>query len=142
MLSINIKEEILMKKILLIMLFLTSALFADLNWAEDYETGLAQAKKEHKITMLMFTLTNCHVCEMMKENVYTQKEVMAYVKKYFVPIELNLDLDDKEGYAVYGTPTFYFLDSNGKQIGDMKVGGSTKDGFMKKLKSVRLQAQK
>ena len=124
------------------MLFLTSALFADLNWAEDYETGLAQAKKEHKITMLMFTLTNCHVCEMMKENVYTQKEVMAYVKKYFVPIELNLDLDDKEGYAVYGTPTFYFLDSNGKQIGDMKVGGSTKDGFMKKLKSVRLQAQK
>ena len=130
-----------MKKLLLITLFLTSALFADLNWAEDYETGLAQAKKEHKITMLMFTLTNCHVCETMKETVYTQKEVMDYVKKYFVPIELNLDLDDKEGYAVYGTPTFYFLDSNGKQIGDMKVGGSTKDGFIKKLKSVREQAK-
>ena len=131
-----------MKKLLFITLFLTSALFADLNWAEDYETGLAQAKKEQKITMLMFTLTNCHVCETMKENVYTQKEVIEYVEKYFVPIELNLDLDDKEGYAVYGTPTFYFLDANGKQIGDMKVGGSTKDGFMKKLKSVRKDANK
>ena len=128
-----------MKKLLLLLVFVTTALFADLNWAEDYESGLAQAKKEHKIVMLMFTLTNCHVCEGMKENVYTQPEVMAYVKKYFVPIEQNLDLDDKEGYAVYGTPTFYFLDSNGKQIGDMKVGGSTVDGFMKKLKAVRAQ---
>jgi thioredoxin-related protein len=130
-----------MKKFLLLLLFVTSALFADLNWAEDYESGLEQAKKEKKIVMLMFTLTNCHVCETMKETVYTQPEVMAYVKKYFVPIELNLDLDDKEGYAVYGTPTFYFLTSEGKQIGDMKVGGSTVDGFMKKLKAVRATQQ-
>ncbi len=126
-----------MKKILLLLLVMGATLFADLNWAEDYESGLEQAKKEKKIVMLMFTLTNCHVCETMKENVYTQKKVMDYVKKYFVPIELNLDIDDKEGYAVYGTPTFYFLTSDGKQIGDMKVGGSTVDGFMRKLKEVR-----
>ena len=126
-----------MKKLLLLLLFVSSALFADLNWAEDYETGLEQAKKEHKKVMLMFTLTNCHVCETMKETVYEDKQIMAYVKKYFVPIELNLDLDDKEGYAVYGTPTFYFLTSEGKQIGDMKVGGSTTDGFMKKLKTIQ-----
>ena len=130
-----------MKKIFLMALFLTSTLFADLNWADDYESGLEQAKQEKKIVMLMFTLTNCHVCETMKETIYTQPEVMAYVKKYFVPIELNLDIDDKEGYAVYGTPTFYFLTSDGKQIGDMKVGGSTKDGFMKKLAAVRAQAK-
>jgi len=130
-----------MKKILLMALLLSATLFADLNWAEDYESGLEQAKKEKKIVMLMFTLTNCHVCETMKETVYTEPEVMAYVKKYFVPIELNLDLDDKEGYAVFGTPTFYFLTSDGKQIGDMKVGGSTVDGFMKKLKAVRATQQ-
>ncbi len=130
-----------MKKMLLLLLIMSATLFADLNWADDYESGLEQAKKEKKIVMLMFTLTNCHVCEGMKENVYTQPEVMDYVKKYFVPIELNLDIDEKEGYDVYGTPTFYFLDSNGKQIGDMKVGGSTVDGFMKKLKSVRAEAK-
>lgn len=126
-----------MKKMFLLVLFLTSSLFADLNWAEDYETGLAQAKQENKKIILMFTLSACHVCKMMKEDIYTQKKVMDYVEKYFVPIELNLDFDDKEGFAVYGTPTFYFLDSNGKQIGDVKVGGSTLDGFMKKLKQVQ-----
>lgn len=126
-----------MKKIFFLMLFLSSALFADLNWAEDYETGLAQAKKENKKIIIMFTLSACQVCEKMKDEVYTQKKVMDYVEKYFVPIELNLDLDDKEGYKVYGTPTFYFLDADAKQIGDVKMGGSTVDGFMKKLKQVQ-----
>lgn len=121
----------------LLVLFLTSSLFADLNWAEDYETGLAQAKQENKKVILMFTLSACQVCIQMKKDVYTKKKVMDYVEKYFVPIELNLDFDEKEGYAVYGTPTFYFLDSNGRQIGDVKVGGSTLDGFMKKLKQVQ-----
>ncbi len=126
-----------MKKLFLLVLFLTSSLFADLNWAEDYETGLAQAKKENKKIILMFTLSACQVCEKMKDEVYTQKKVTDYVDKYFVPIELNLDIDDKEGYEVFGTPTFYFLDSNGKQIGDVKMGGSTVDGFMKRLKQVQ-----
>ena len=126
-----------MKKLFLLFLFLASSLFADLNWAEDYETGLAQAKKENKKVILMFTLTSCQVCKNMKNDVYTQKEVQDYVAKYFVPIELNLGFDDKEGFQVFGTPTFYFLDSNGKQIGDVKVGGSNEMGFMKKLKQVQ-----
>ena len=126
-----------MKKLFLLVLFLTSSLFADLNWADDYESALSQAKEEKKIVMLMFTLTECHVCKVMKKSVYTDPEVMAYVKKYFVPVELNLDIDDKEGFAVFGTPTFYFLDANAKQIGDVKVGGSTVDGFMKKLKQIQ-----
>ena len=126
-----------MKKMFLLLLFISSTLFADLNWAEDYESALEQAKKEHKKVMIMFTLGGCHVCEKMKAEVYTQKEVMDYVEKYFVPLDLNLDVDDKEGFQVFGTPTFYFLDSNGKQIGDAKVGGSNTMGFMKKLKQVQ-----
>ncbi len=126
-----------MKKLFLLFLFLTSSLFADLNWADDYESALTQAKEEKKIVMVMFTLTECHVCKIMKKSVYTDPDVMAYVEKYFVPVELNLDIDDKEGFAVFGTPTFYFLDSNAKQIGDVKVGGSTVDGFMKKLKQIQ-----
>ena len=126
-----------MKKLFLLLLFISTALFADLNWADDYESALEQAKEEKKIVMVMFTLTECHVCKVMKKSVYTDPEVMAYVEKYFVPVELNLDIADKEGFAVFGTPTFYFLTSEGKQIGDMKVGGSTLDGFKKKLKEVR-----
>ena len=125
-----------MKKIILLLAVLPSLLFAEIHWAEDYESGLAQAKKEHKKVMLMFTLEECHVCEMMKEKVYTNKEVESYINENFVPIESVLDFDGKHGYAVYGTPTYYFLTPEGKQIGDMKLGGSTIEGFLKLLKKI------
>ena len=125
-----------MKKIIFLLALLPVIIFADINWAEDYESGLAKAKKEHKKVMLMFSLEECHVCQMMKEKVYTDKEVQKYINNNFVAIELVIDFDDKHGYEVYGTPTYYFLTSEGKQIGDMKIGGSTIKGFLKKLHQV------
>ena len=119
------------------MFLLSTLLFADLNWAEDYDSALSQAQKEHKKVIVMFSISGCHVCKMMRDDVYSDPEVMAYVEKYFVPVELNLDFDDREGFEVFGTPTFYFLDSNAKQIGDVKIGGSNKMGFMKKLRAIQ-----
>ena len=126
-----------MKKLWVWMFLLNSLLFADLNWAEDYDSALSQAQKEHKKVIVMFTISGCHVCKMMRDDVYSDAEVIAYVEKYFVPVDLNLDFDDKEGYEVFGTPTFYFLDFNAKQIGDVKIGGSNKMGFMRKLREIQ-----
>jgi thioredoxin-related protein len=127
-----------MKKILLTLLFLTSSLFAELDWASSYENGLATAKKEHKITMLMFTTKTCKMCNYMKKTVYENEEVSEYIKNFFIPIEVDIQAHpDKYGYSVFGTPTYYFLDSNGKQIGRMMVGGASPEGFLQKLKDVK-----
>lgn len=127
-----------MKKILITLLLLTSSLFAELDWAPSYENGLAQAKKEHKITMLMFTTKTCKMCNYMKKTVYENDDVVEYVKNFFVPIEVDIAAHpDKYGYNVFGTPTYYFLDSNGKQIGRMMVGGASPEGFLQKLKDVK-----
>jgi len=125
-----------MKKLLMLLSILPSILLADINWAEDYESGLAKAKKEHKKVMLMFSREECHVCQMMKEKVYTNKKVEEYINNNFIPIEAVVDFDGKLGYKVYGTPTYYFLTPEGKQIGDMKLGGSTVEGFLKLLHKV------
>ncbi|HEX5710356.1 MAG TPA: thioredoxin family protein [Sulfuricurvum sp.] len=127
-----------MKKVLFILLFLTSSLFAELDWAPSYEQGLVQAKKEHKITMLMFSTKTCKMCNYMKKTVYENEEVSEYVKNFFIPIEVDITAHpDKYGYNVFGTPTYYFLDSNGKQIGRMMVGGASPEGFLQKLKDVK-----
>ncbi|MGB3962485.1 MAG: thioredoxin family protein, partial [Sulfurimonas sp.] len=56
----------------------------------------------------------------------------------FIPIEIDIELHpDKYGYGVFGTPTYYFLDSNGKQIGRMMMGGATAEVFLQKLKDIR-----
>ncbi|OHD98427.1 MAG: hypothetical protein A2552_01070, partial [Sulfuricurvum sp. RIFOXYD2_FULL_44_160] len=114
-----------MKKILLTLLLISSSLFAELDWAPSYEFGLAQAKKEHKIVMLMFSKKTCKMCNVMKKSVYENDDVAEYVKNFFVPVEIDIEVyPDKYGYQVFGTPTYYFLDSNGKQIGRMMVGGA------------------
>jgi thioredoxin-related protein len=127
-----------MKKILLALLLISSSLFAELDWAPSYEQGLAQAKKEHKIVMLMFSKKTCKMCNVMKKSVYENDDVAEYVKNFFVPVEIDIEVYlDKYGYQVFGTPTYYFLDSNGKQIGRMMVGGASAEGFLQKLKDVK-----
>lgn len=127
-----------MKKILLALLLMSTSLFAELDWAPSYEQGLAQAKKEHKIVMLMFSKKTCKMCNIMKKSVYENDEVAEYVKTFFIPVEIDVEVHpDKYGYAVIGTPTYYFLDSNGKQIGRMMVGSANAEGFLQKLKEVK-----
>jgi thioredoxin-related protein len=117
---------------------LTSSLFAELEWAASYEQGLAQAKKEEKIVMLMFSKKTCKMCNVMKTKVYENDDVAEYVKTFFIPVEIDVEVHpDKYGYTVIGTPTYYFLDSNGKQIGRMMVGGASPEGFLEKLKDVK-----
>ncbi len=125
-----------MKKLLLSLLLMGTTLLADINWTEDYDEGLARAKAENKLIMLVFTGTNCHVCNMMKADVFPDKEVSEYVNKHFVAIEQDIEMDGHDGYDVFGTPTFYFLDSSAKKTLEVKVGGSNVMGMMKKLKSV------
>lgn len=127
-----------MIKQFLLLAFLTASLFAELEWASSYEDGLAQAKKEQKIVMLMFSKKTCKMCNHMKNKVYENDEVAEYVKSFFVPVEIDIEANpDKYGYTVIGTPTYYFLDSSGKQIGRMMVGGATEEGFLQKLKDVK-----
>lgn len=97
---------------------LTNYLFAELDWASSYENGLAQAKKEDKIIMLMFSKKTCNMCNMMKKDIYENNKVAEYIETFFIPVEIDIEIyPDKYGYKVFGTPTYYFLDSNGKQIG-------------------------
>ena len=125
-----------MKKIFLSLLLVSVSLFAEINFIDDYEEGVARAQKENKMIMLVFTGANCHVCNMMKADVFPDKEIAAYVNKNFVAIELDVEMDDKQGFDVFGTPTFYFLDSSAKKTIEVKVGGSNVMGFMKKLHQV------
>lgn len=74
----------------------------------------------------------------MKTIVYENDDVAEYIKSFFIPVEVDIAVHpDKYGYGVFGTPTYYFLDQNGKQIGRMMVGGASPEGFLQKLKDVQ-----
>ena len=78
----------------------------------------------------------------MKDTVYEDENVMEYVENFFIAVEVDINKHPKKyGYEVFGTPTYYFLNPDGKQIGRMFMGGAKPDGFVLKLKEVMAESK-
>ncbi len=132
-----------MMTILLGTLLMSTTLLADLWWADSFKEGLAQAKAEHKIAMVMFSSPTCGVCHYMKTEVFEDDRVFDYIQKHFVPIDVDVKAHpDKYGFEVYGFPTFYFLDGDGKWVADPKIGGARPDAFLRRLEAVVAASKK
>lgn len=107
-----------MGKIVLVLSVLASIAFADLKWASSYDAALAQAKKEKKNVMVMLSRENCPACEYMSDVVFEEKMVSSEIAKSYVPVHIDIHNDFiPDGLGYMGTPTFHFLDANGKKIG-------------------------
>lgn len=107
-----------MGKIVLVLSILASVAFGDLKWASSYDAALAQAKKEKKKVMVMLSRENCPACEYMSDVVFEEKMVALEVEKSYIPVHIDIHNDFiPDGLGYMGTPTFHFLDANGKKIG-------------------------
>ena len=106
-----------MKKIVLIIAFLITSVFADVNWVEDIDDAYEIAAKENKKVMVMLSRTGCPACEYMKDVVFQDKNFIARFNKGLVAVHVDIHKDFMpEGLEFFATPTFYFLDSNEKKI--------------------------
>lgn len=107
-----------MSKIITVLLLLVNFAYADLKWASSYDAALAQAKKEKKNVMVMLSRENCPACEYMSDIVFEEKMVVNEVAKFYVPVHIDIHKDFiPDGLGYMGTPTFHFLDANGKKVG-------------------------
>ena len=106
-----------MKKIVLIMAFLFSSAFGDINWAEDIEDAYEIAAKNNKKVMVMFSRKGCPACAYMKDIVFKDKKFVTLFNKDFIAVHIDIHKDFlPEGLEYFATPTFYFLDSNEKVL--------------------------
>ncbi len=116
--------------------FLSVSLFADMYWADDYKSGIKEAKKNHKKVLVYFSKEDSVACEAVTWTISFDKNVSDYVNEHFVAIEIDIEYDRREGYKVYQVPTIYFLDENAKQIGKPLTKIPGPEGFLKKLKEI------
>ncbi len=106
-----------MKKIVLIIAFLITSAFGDINWAEDIEDAYEIAAKNNKKVMVMFSRKGCSACEYMKDIVFKDKKFVNFFNKDFIAVHIDIHKDFlPEGLEYFATPTFYFLDSNEKVL--------------------------
>jgi len=125
-----------MQKYLLILVFVATSLFADIKWADDYKSALKEAEKTNKKVLIVFTKEDCVECETMRNTVFTNVEVSKLANSRFVSVEVDVEYDGRKGYKVFKTPTFYFLDPKGKQIGKELVGPYDATAFLAKLQEI------
>jgi|FLOH01.1.fsa_nt_gi thiol-disulfide isomerase/thioredoxin len=128
-----------MKKILLTLLFLTSSLFAELNWVENLEDAYDVAEKENKIVFVILSQRGCPACKYMKDIVLEDANVIEELNKDFVAVYLDIHHDDVPlELEHFVTPTLYFLDSNEKILHRTNGYENIKE-FLEDLDSAKMQ---
>ncbi len=88
------------------------------QWLENFETALTTAGEARKPILLEFIRPNCAGCLKMEHNVFSDAAVANHVAETFIPLRQNILTDRavRSRYAAIWTPSFYFLNSDGKLL--------------------------
>ncbi len=130
-----------MKHLLLLTLISLGVYASDITWFNTYAEGSKTAINGHKPMLVFMQKPGCGSCEYMKENVFTDTDIIAYLNEHYISIALNIqDNDAPKNLQVNMTPVFYFLNSDGSQAQERLVGGKTAPFFLKLLKQAKAVA--
>ena len=102
----------------------------NLDWKGDLGQGVAQAKKENKAVLIIFTGSDwCIWCKRLNSEVFTQKEFEDYAKNNLVLVKLDFPKDIPQSnetklynntlaqkYGIQGFPTILIMNSKGELV--------------------------
>jgi len=135
-----------MGKILVYVMLLlaTSVMASGINWAKDYNSGMALAKKTNKPVMFIISRDTCKYCVKLDKETFKDSRVINGVNKDFIAIRSwinNKDYVPQELYAP-GLPTIWFLLPNGKPMYQPLMGFVDGDNFLTALAIVKTEFDK
>jgi thioredoxin-related protein len=120
-----------------------------LNWENNLETALQQAKKENKAVLVNFTGSDwCIWCKRLSSEVFQQKEFKKYADESLVLVMLdfpkdkpqtpetqsyNRDLAQK--YGIQGFPTILIFNSQGKMVAQTGYQPGGPEKYVEHIKS-------
>lgn len=89
-----------------------------IQWNNDLDKGLSQAKRENKPVLIDFYADWCGWCERMDKDTYTDPKVIELSKR-FVMIKVNTEGARRASikYGVRSLPTIVLTDASGREIG-------------------------
>ena len=124
-----------MLKLILLALMSLSLYAADVAWFTSYAKAAETAKTENKPMLVFMNKPGCGSCAYMKENVFTDTAVIAYLNTDYIAVSLDINKNDApKALQVTVTPVFHFLKSDGSKAAETLVGGKTAPFFLKLLK--------
>ncbi len=103
-----------MKKIILVLLFVTSLFSADIDWPSDYQQALKDAKSENKLVYIFITSDSCQWCRKFEATTLQDEAIKERLYSEFVTIHLSRDKHDiPKQFETAPVPRHYFTDTEG-----------------------------
>ena len=104
----------------------------------SYQKALEIAKKEKKIIVIYGYLPYCGYCIKMNRRVMVDDKVKKVFNQDFIMTKINLAIEKLPlNMQRMMSPSFYFIDSDGKTIIDKVEGYGTADEFIELLEMVK-----
>ncbi len=87
-----------------------------MKWLTNLEEAKKESLKNRKPIFLQFEMEGCGGCKKLYAETYSDLQVKEEMNNWFVLLKLDLikDREIRREFAAYWTPSFYFLDHNGK----------------------------
>ncbi len=126
-----------MLKQLIILISLISLLTSsELNWNDNYNKALQEAKTQNKDIYLLITSSDCRWCRKFESTTMQDKEVLKDLSKKYVFIQMNKDIDDiPNKFNIKSVPRHYFITKNDENIHTF-LGAWNREDFYSFLKDV------
>lgn len=135
-----------MRKILFIiaMLLTTSVMADEIHWAKDFKSGIEKATKEKKPVLFVFSRHTCKYCVILEKTTFSDPRVIKELNKDFVSIIAYSDEGDSMPQELWrpGTPTIWFLKSDGQPMYQPLMGAVKEEAFLQALDIVKKEFDK
>lgn len=132
------KKEYTLKKVILAFIVLTAVLFGcskkrandNLNWEENLETALQEAKTQNKAVLVNFTGSDwCVWCQKLSAEVFSKSEFEDYAEDNLILVKLDFPRNIEQStetkmynnqlmqkYGIKGFPTILLFNPQGKVV--------------------------
>lgn len=138
------KRKYIFAIIIVLLAIFSSPVFSSetIKWY-SYDEGMVLGKSQQKKLFINFFADWCSYCTKMDKETYSNKMVISYLNKNFIPVKVNFDKEKKvtSQYKVNGLPTALFLSETGEQIGG-QPGFIPADTLLPLLKFIQTDSYK
>lgn len=129
-------------KIFISLFIVYSTLFStELNWLNNYDEALAEAKKQEKGVYLFIGADECRWCDRFKKLTLSNQRAIDRLEEEYVLLYLSRDRHNiPKQFVTKGVPRHYFLTNRGEII-HADRGSREVDGFLDLIEEVNLKKE-
>ncbi len=135
----------MINKIILTLLLLAIPLVAsEIQWAKDYKAGIKEATKLNKPVLFVSSRHSCKWCVVLDDTTFKNAKVIEALNRDYISIISYSDENDYMPRELYrpGTPSLWFLKSNGEPMFQPLAGAIDAENFLKALAIVKTEFDK